>query len=186
MTLPNTLSYHSRNLCTARLILLAPCLSIPLNVLPHWRTTYVLPRHHPHFLCILANRASPKHLRRCNKSCTSPPITPPASSICRRARSTRLKSATYDVLLHRTLLLPSYPTSTISPYRNLVKSSTNPFAVRQLTPYTPSPLIPSLPPNSLTSYATPCLPYASVRPTLDMRLLQQQILPLPSFIRLLS
>jgi hypothetical protein len=186
MTLPNTLSYRSRNLRTARLILLAPCLSIPLNVPLYRRTTCALPRHRPHFLYILANRASPKHLRRCNKSCTSPPITLPASSICRRARPTRLKSATYDVSLHRTLLLPSYPTSTISPYRNLVKSSINPFAVRRLTPYTPLPLIPSLPPNSLTSYATPRLPYASVRPTLDMRSLQQQILPLPSPIRLLS
>jgi hypothetical protein len=169
MTLPNTLSYYSRNLRTACLILLAPYLSIPLNVLLYRRTTYILPRYRPHFLCILANRASLKHLRRCNKSYTSPPITLPASSICRWARPTCLKSAACDVLLHRTLLLPSYPTSTISPYRNLVKSSINPFAVRRLMPYAPLPLVLSLPPNSLTSYATPCLPYASVRPTLDMR-----------------
>jgi hypothetical protein len=186
MTLPNTLSCYSRNLRTACPILLAPCLSIPLNVLLYRRTTCVLPRYRPHFLCTLANRALPKHLRGCDKSYTSLPITLPVSSICRRARPTCPKSAACNVSLRQTLLLPSYPTSTISPYRNLVKSSINLFAVRRLTPYTPSPLVPSLPPNSLTSYATPCLPYASVRPTLDMRSLWQQILPLPSLVRLLS
>jgi hypothetical protein len=186
MTLPNTPSCHSRNLRTARPILLAPCLSIPPNVPLHRHTTCVLPQHRPHFLCTLANRALPKHLRGCDKSCTSLPITLPASSICRQAHPTRLKSAACDVSPHRTLLLPSHPTSTISPYRNLAKSSANPFAMRRLTPHAPLPLVPSPPLNSPTSCATPRLPYASVRPMLDMRSLRQQILPLPSPVCLLS
>jgi hypothetical protein len=186
MTLPNTPSYRSHNLRTACLILLAPCLSIPLNVPLHRRTTCVLLRHRPHFLYTLANRALPKHLRGCDKSCTSPPMTLPASSICRRARPTHPKSATCDVSPRRTSLLPSHPTSTISPCRNLAKSSINPFTIRRLTPHAPSPLVPSPPPNSLTSCATPRLPYTGVQPTLDMRSLRRQIPLPPSPIRLLS